>query len=755
MGCVASKHGIPVNPALDHSDRIGEQGTGAGGIASFSLRYGDALGDAEKKSFGSDSFGSTESRKNSFVLTHSLGFRLSSLHKHLEGELVAAGWPAWLSAVAGEAIHGWVPRRADSFEKLDKIGQGTYSNVFRAREVDTGKIVALKKVRFDIHEPESVRFMAREIQILRRLDHPNIVKLEGLIASRLSCSVYLVFEYMDHDLAGLSSCPNIQFSESQVKCYMHQLLCGLEHCHSRGVMHRDIKCANILVNNDGTLKIADFGLSNFWKQGKKHPLTSRVVTLWYRPPELLLGSTDYGASVDLWSVGCVFAELLLRKPILPGRTEVINLSYSLFFLVYLQNLLRPYTCSPCRFITYICNVIFPAFMSVVSLRILTSNLGFSSMLWVEQLHKIFKLCGSPPDEYWKKSKLPHATIFKPHQLYESCLKDACKALPASAFKLIETLLSVEPCKRGTATSALQSKYFTTVPYACEPSSLPRYAPNKEMDARTRELACRKRIVGKRGPDAVLRASKTCKPPQGSNTLSNLAPHAEELRTNTGEVRNSSLKLPNKVSDSRLSVDQQPVPASKPAEETSHLKHNCRQDSIPFSGPLLVPPSGGFAWAKRLKEGKASRRSNSRSSSRGHDSRTVTPSRNSPDSRGLPERKLPGEDVIGAGGHDLTEMVKRAVMKQWTKLECPDSFDASDFFPSQDLSQATYMKDEMSSRRSYMNYRKDQGDAVEFSGPLLHQSYKVDELLQKHERHIRQVVRKSWFQRGRNGAKQEK
>lgn len=97
-----------------------------------------------------------------------------------------------------------------------KIGQGTYSSVFRAREIDTGKIVALKKVRFNNYEPESVRFMAREIQILRRFDHPNIVKLEGLITSRLSCSIYLVFEYMEHDLAGLTSCPDIQFSESQV-----------------------------------------------------------------------------------------------------------------------------------------------------------------------------------------------------------------------------------------------------------------------------------------------------------------------------------------------------------------------------------------------------------------------------------------------------------------------------------------------------------------------------------------------------------
>lgn len=97
-----------------------------------------------------------------------------------------------------------------------QIGQGTYSNVYKARDLETGKIVALKKVRFDNLEPESVRFMAREIQVLRRLNHPNVVKLEGLVTSRMSCSLYLVFEYMEHDLAGLAACPGIMFTEAQV-----------------------------------------------------------------------------------------------------------------------------------------------------------------------------------------------------------------------------------------------------------------------------------------------------------------------------------------------------------------------------------------------------------------------------------------------------------------------------------------------------------------------------------------------------------
>ncbi|XP_038989997.1 probable serine/threonine-protein kinase At1g54610 [Phoenix dactylifera] len=384
---------------------------------------------------------------------------ISTVPNGFEGEHVAAGWPSWLTNVAREAVRGWLPRRKDSFEKLDKIGQGTYSTVYRARDLETGKIVALKKVRFVNVDPESVRFMAREIYVLRRLDHPNIVKLEGLVSSRMSCSLSLVLEYMEHDLAGLAATPSIKFSESQVKCYMQQLLSGLDHCHSHGVLHRDIKGSNLLISNNGILKITDFGLATFFNPDQRQPLTSRVVTLWYRPPELLLGATDYGVSVDLWSTGCILAELFAGKPIMPGRTEV------------------------------------------------------------EQLHKIFKLCGSPSEEFWRKLKLPHATSFKLTQPYRRCVGEAFRNFPPSAVVLLDRLLAVEPADRGSAASALKSEFFTTKPLACDPSSLPKYPPCKEYDAKLRnEEARRQKAAAIKGHELESGRRKTMPMPDVNTEL---------------------------------------------------------------------------------------------------------------------------------------------------------------------------------------------------------------------------------------------
>ncbi|XP_031249760.1 probable serine/threonine-protein kinase At1g54610 [Pistacia vera] len=462
---------------------------------------------------------------------------MGNIPKATEGEQVAAGWPAWLATVAGEAIRGWVPRRADSFEKLDKIGQGTYSNVYRARDLDQKKIVALKKVRFDNLEPESVRFMAREIHILRRLDHMNVIKLEGLVTSRMSCSLYLVFEYMEHDLAGLASHPGVKFSESQVKCYMQQLLHGLDHCHSRGVLHRDIKGSNLLIDNNGILKIADFGLASFYDPHQNLPLTSRVVTLWYRPPELLLGATYYGTAVDLWSTGCILAELYAGKPIMPGRTEV------------------------------------------------------------EQLHKIFKLCGSPSEDYWRKSKLPHATIFKPQQPYKRCVAETFKDFPAPALGLMETLLSIDPADRGSAASALKSEFFTVKPLPCDPSNLPKYPPSKEFDAKIRdEEARRQGAVGSKGQRLDLERKGTREsraiPAPNANAELVLSMQKRQSQSNSKSRSEMFNPHPEEVA-SGFPID--PPRPSQAVESTAEPQgHHHKRAS--HSGPL----SHRAAWAKAGK-----------------------------------------------------------------------------------------------------------------------------------------------------------
>lgn len=456
--------------------------------------------------------------------------------KAAEGEQVAAGWPAWLSSVAGEAIKGWIPRNANTFERLYKIGQGTYSSVYKARDVTHQKTVALKKVRFDNLDPESVKFMAREIFVLRWLDHPNVIKLEGLITSQTSRSLYLVFEYMEHDLTGLASCPGIKFSEPQIKCYMQQLLSGLDHCHSHGVLHRDIKGSNLLIDNNGILKIADFGLASFFDPHHSVPLTSRVVTLWYRPPELLLGASHYGVAVDLWSAGCILGELYSGRPILPGKTEV------------------------------------------------------------EQLHRIFKLCGSPSEDYWLKLRSPHSTVFKPPHHYRRCTAETFQEYPPAAVRLIETLLSIDPAHRGTAATALKSEFFTMEPLACDPSSLPKYPPSKEIDAKLRDEATRRqRAVG--GQEQ--KVSVGVRPEKGLQALA--ANNNADPRMSMQQGRHSSSKSrselfnPPRESASGLLVFPHKQSDNAKEMENNLSGHLYKRPS--HSGPLVQGPG----WVKVGKD----------------------------------------------------------------------------------------------------------------------------------------------------------
>ncbi|XP_043697749.1 cyclin-dependent kinase C-2-like [Telopea speciosissima] len=332
-------------------------------------------------------------------------------------------------------------RSVDCFEKLEQIGEGTYGQVYMAREIKTGEIVALKKIRMD-NEREGFPITAiREIKILKKLQHENVIKLKEIVTSqgherdeqgkqgttdgnKYKGSIYMVFEYMDHDLTGLADRPGMRFSIPQIKCYMRQLLTGLHYCHVNQVLHRDIKGSNLLIDNEGNLKLADFGLARSFSNDHNGNLTNRVITLWYRPPELLLGTTKYGPAVDMWSVGCIFAELLQGKPILTGKNEP------------------------------------------------------------EQLNKIFELCGAPDEVNWPGvSKIPWYNNFKPTRPMKRRLREVFKQFDHYALELLERMLTLDPSQRISAKDALDAEYFWNDPLPCDPKSLPKYESSHEFQTK--------------------------------------------------------------------------------------------------------------------------------------------------------------------------------------------------------------------------------------------------------------------------------
>lgn len=210
-------------------------------------------------------------------------------------------------------------RHVDLYEIISQIGEGSYGQVYKAKEKKTNTFVALKKVRLE-HESEGFPITAiREIKILRKLNHKNIIYLKEVVTDKEDIfefkkgggSFYLVFEYMDHDLTGLIDSGMVDFTVKDNAIIMHQLLEGLNYCHKQNFIHRDIKCSNILLNNKGEIKLADLGLARLLDNEPGRLYTNKVVTLRYRPPELLLGEEKYGTSVDIWSCGCILGELHL------------------------------------------------------------------------------------------------------------------------------------------------------------------------------------------------------------------------------------------------------------------------------------------------------------------------------------------------------------------------------------------------------------------------------------------------------------
>ncbi|KAH8310698.1 hypothetical protein KR044_002596 [Drosophila immigrans] len=214
----------------------------------------------------------------------------------------------------------------DNFQPAEKIGEGTYGIVYKACNNQTGKDVALKKIRLE-GESEGVPSTAiREISLLKNLRHKNVVQLHDVVIS--GNNLYMIFEYLNMDLKKLMDKKKEVFTPPLIKSYMYQIFDALNFCHTNRILHRDLKPQNLLVDTEGNIKLADFGLARAFNVPMR-AYTHEVVTLWYRAPEILLGTKFYSTGVDIWSLGCIFAEMIMRRSLFPGDSEIDQL-YRIF-----------------------------------------------------------------------------------------------------------------------------------------------------------------------------------------------------------------------------------------------------------------------------------------------------------------------------------------------------------------------------------------------------------------------------------------
>ncbi|KAJ7068303.1 Pkinase-domain-containing protein [Mycena amicta] len=290
--------------------------------------------------------------------------------------------------------------RGELYAIMNHVGEGTFGKVYKAQNTITRVFVALKRIRMESEKEGFPVTAMREIKLLQSLRHENVVRLFEMMVS--NGSVYMVFEYMEHDLTGILSQNQFSFTDAHLKSLCRQMLAGLAYLHHKGVIHRDIKGSNILINNRGELKLADFGLARFYQKRRRSDYTNRVITLWYRPPELLLGATVYGPEVDMWSAGCIMLELFTKKPVFQGNDEI------------------------------------------------------------HQLDTIYRVIGTPTVDRWPEvANLPWYELVKPREVIPNHFREMFrKWMSQAALDLAERLLFYDPVARATAVQALEAPYFT-------------------------------------------------------------------------------------------------------------------------------------------------------------------------------------------------------------------------------------------------------------------------------------------------------
>ncbi|XP_041374809.1 cyclin-dependent kinase 14-like [Gigantopelta aegis] len=337
--------------------------------------------------------------------------------------------------------------QSDSYRKLEQLGEGSYATVYKGIGSVSKQVVALKEIR--LQEEEGAPFTAiREASLLKGLRHANIVTLHDIIHTKDTLT--FVFEFVNTDLSQYLELHQGGINYYNVKIFTFQLLRGLSCCHHKRILHRDLKPQNLLISEIGELKLADFGLARA-KSIPSRTYSHEVVTLWYRPPDVLLGSTDYSTSLDIWGVGCIFTEMISGLAAFPGMKDAYD-----------------------------------------------------------QLDKIFKVLGTPTERTWEGvSRLPHYNQ-KKFGMYSSQPLSICiqkLSLIPQAPDLASKLLQMEPTKRLSADSAMKHEYFSDLPpmiHALPDTSSVFDIPGIKLQPEMDSVSCMKRSSGRSGIRTTLK-----------------------------------------------------------------------------------------------------------------------------------------------------------------------------------------------------------------------------------------------------------